>query len=461
MKMHRKKLLLHRASMTEFAQTLRDVGHGVTHFKCSKEPTDTLAILERYVPARTTVLRVVDPVDDLLRRRLSRFVKRRNLKLELLPSPNFITPQSFLDEQFSKKQKPFMARFYEAQRRRMNILLEKDGSPLGGRWSFDLDNRKKLLKQVVVPELHFPEQRESIRQAQLQIEKDFPDASGELKDFIFPVTHEDAEAWLNDFFTWRFSSFGPYEDSISSRHDNLFHSVLTPCLNIGLLNPSQVVEKALDHASTHEIPLNSLEGFLRQMIGWREFMRAMYEFRGVHMRNSNFWDFHRKMPPGFYTGQTGVEPVDHVIRKVLLGGFCHHIERLMVLGNFMLLCRIHPDEVYRWFMEMFVDSYDWVMVPNVYGMSQFADGGGFTTKPYISGSNYIRKMSDFKQGSWCEIWDALFWTFIGDHEKFFSKNPRLALMTASWHRMELSKKSALKNLAAEYLAKLDATPQKG
>jgi deoxyribodipyrimidine photolyase-related protein len=148
------------------------------------------------------------------------------------------------------------------------------------------------------------------------------------------------------------------------------------------------------------------------------------------------------MPKAFYTGTTGIPPVDDTIRRVLDHGWCHHIERLMVLGNFMLLCRIHPDEVYRWFMELFVDAYDWVMVPNVYGMSQFADGGTFTTKPYLSGSNYVRKMSYYPKGEWCEVWDGLFWSFIGDYHEFFAGNPRLSVMARSWEKMAPGKKEA-------------------
>jgi len=176
------------------------------------------------------------------------------------------------------------------------------------------------------------------------------------------------------------------------------------------------------------VPLNALEGFVRQVMGWREFVRLVYRTHGRVQRKKNFWGFTHGIPAAFYDGSTGVEPVDHVIRQVLRTGYCHHIERLMILGNFMLLCELSPDAVYRWFMEMFIDSYDWVMVPNVYGMSQFADGGLMSTKPYISGSSYVLKMSDFKKGSWCAVWDALYWRFVDRHADFLAKNPRMAMM---------------------------------
>lgn len=183
-------------------------------------------------------------------------------------------------------------------------------------------------------------------------------------------------------------------------------------------------------------------------------MRGMYVQRGMEMRNGNFWNFDRKLPAAFYDGTTGIPPVDRVIRQVLEEGWCHHIERLMVLGNFLMLCRIHPDDVYRWFMEFFVDAYDWVMVPNVYGMSQFADGGSFATKPYLSGSNYIRKMSDEPAGDWCAIWDALFWTFIADELKFFSANPRLSMMARTWEKLGHEKQETHRRTAERFLQTL-------
>jgi deoxyribodipyrimidine photolyase-related protein len=275
----------------------------------------------------------------------------------------------------------------------------------------------------------------------------FPHHPGSLKGFRWPVTRKDAEAWLDRFIDERLELFGLYEDAISREHDTLYHSAITPMLNIGLLDPMDVVNRVL----ATDAPINSKEGFIRQVIGWREFMRGIYQHRGVAIRNGNYWNFERPLPKSFYDATTGIPPVDRVIRHLLSDGWCHHIERLMVLGNFMLLCRIRPDDVYRWFMEMFVDAYDWVMVPNVYGMSQFADGGTFTTKPYLSGSNYLLKMSDEPKGPWCEIWDGLFWTFIADHQDFFLSNPRLSMMARTWQKMTPEKQAAHRRTAGLFL----------
>ena len=225
-------------------------------------------------------------------------------------------------------------------------------------------------------------------------------------------------------------------------------------INIGLLEPLDVVLRAVHFAEKNNIPINSTEGFVRQIIGWREFIRGMYQCKGSYSRTKNFWSFKRKIPKCFYDGTTGIDPIDNTIKTILKTGYCHHIERLMVLGNFMLLCEIEPDDVYKWFMELFIDAYDWVMVPNVYGMSLFADGGLFSTKPYISSSNYIRKMSNYKCGEWCEIWDGLFWRFIIKNESVFKMNPRTNMMVNLFKKMEETKKIKHLKIAEDFLSQL-------
>jgi deoxyribodipyrimidine photolyase-related protein len=203
---------------------------------------------------------------------------------------------------------------------------------------------------------------------------------------------------------------------------------LSPLLNIGLITPREVVKATLAYAEKHSLPLNSLEGFLRQIIGWREFVHASYILDGSSQRSLNFFDFHRKIPKKFWKGATGVLPIDMLIKNVLRTGYCNHIERLMVLGNFLLLTETSPHEVYRWFMGCFVDAYDWVMVPNIYGMSQYADG--------VSGSNYLLKMSNYPKGEWTEIWDGLFWRFLQIHRSIFASNPRTGYLMQLFEKNE-------------------------
>ncbi|MEP4077979.1 cryptochrome/photolyase family protein [Haloferula sp.] len=450
LRLHRKKLVLHRASMKRYAAGLKKL----TYVDLPAESCRSDQLLEQVVPAKVTRIVCVDPADYLLERRIRRFCEGREIELELLESPMFVTPDDWMNETMGRMKRPFMKTFYEAQRKRMKVLMDGD-QPEGGKYSFDADNRKKLPKSVEVPAAYVPPTHDEIEEAATWVESRFPDALGTVEDFEYGICRKDALEALELFLEERFSLFGDYEDAISSSHRVAFHSVLTPYLNIGLITPQEVVDRALEFAGEKEnIPLNSLEGFIRQIIGWREFMRIIYLRHGVFERKENFWGFKRPMPDSFYDGTTGIEPIDHVIRGLKQSAYCHHIERLMVLGNFMMLCRIDPDDVYRWFMEFFIDAYDWVMVPNVYGMSQFADGGIFATKPYLSGSNYIRKMSDFKKGDWCETWDGLFWTFVEDHHEFFRKNYRLAQMARLHDRMSDEKKQAHRDNAERFLAKL-------
>ncbi len=454
--MHRQKLVLHRASMKAYAHRLEEAGHTVHYVDCPQgKKTDSVAVLQGALPNKIRKVHVVHLADDVLSRRLHRFAEENKIQLVVHASPNFLSPAEFLREHLAGETKPFMARFYEAQRKRMGILVRDDNSPVGGQWSFDVENRKKLPMSYQVPAEPSAPPNAYVSEAIAYVRERFPDNPGSLNHFRWAVTHEDADAWLERFIAERLTHFGPYEDAISVHHAFIHHSAITPALNVGLLDPAHVVQRVLDQA-THlpQSALPSIEGFIRQVIGWREFMHGVYLHRGVPIRNGNFWKFRRRMPKAFYDATTGIPPVDRVIRQLLDEGWCHHIERLMLLGNFMLLCRIHPDDVYKWFMELFVDAYDWVMVPNVYGMSQFADGGSFTTKPYISGSNYIRKMSDEPDGPWTEIWNALFWSFIATHLEFFENQPRLSMMARTWLNLSSEKQEGHITTAKRYLATL-------
>jgi deoxyribodipyrimidine photolyase-related protein len=450
---HGQRMLLHRASMKAYAAELTAAGNRVKYIDVPNGATlDSSELLALHLPKKLKEIHLAEPADTILLKRVKRYCDKHAIQLTLYPSPNFISPPEFLTTHLASAKKPFMAKFYEAQRKRTGILLEKDGTATGGKWSFDTENRAKLPKAHVPPPEPLTPGNEFTREAAQYISEKFPQHLGSLKHFRWPVTRADAEQWLDQFIDERLENFGEYEDAISTGHVTIYHGAITPALNIGLLDPQDVIDRVMARAGS--VPMNSLEGFIRQVIGWREFMHGLYQHRGTVIRNGNFWNFETPLPQSFYDGTTGIPPVDRVIRQLLDDGWCHHIERLMVLGNFMLLCRIKPDDVYRWFMELFVDAYDWVMVPNVYGMSQFADGGTFTTKPYISGSNYILKMSNEPKGDWCPVWDALFWTFIADHTPFFLKNPRLSMMARSWEKMSPEKQENHRQVAAGFLAGL-------
>lgn len=455
---HKMKLAYHRATMKAFADRLIEQGLQVNYIDTRQEVSDIRKLIPQLAKEGIQKIDFIEPNDDWLSKRIKKACRLAGMNTEVHPSSLFILSKAELDEAFPADKKSYhLHDFYKKQRQKRNILLE-DGGPKGGKWSLDAENRKKYPSGKTPPAIRFPESTGYWKEAIDFIEQEFPNNPGSLKSSpLYPINPEQSKAWLRDFLEYRFYGFGDYEDAIVAKEAFLHHSVLTPMLNIGLLKPQQVLDAALEYAEEHNIPLNTTEGFVRQILGWREFMRGMYEKKGVKMRNGNFWKHHRKMPAAFYTGNTGIPPIDQTIRKVLKTGYCHHIERLMLLGNFMLLCEIDPEEVYTWFMELFIDAYDWVMVPNVYGMSQFADGGIFATKPYISSSNYVLKMSDYKKGNdspdWTEIWDALFWEFMHKHRDNMARNPRIAMLLKNYDKMPEEKKRKMREVKEGYLAR--------
>lgn len=430
---HRQKLILHRASMQEFAGRFAAMGIRVRYVE-SREIAKTEDACDLLVRAGHSSVRVLQPNDNWLLAKLTRACGEAGIDLEVLPDPNFLTDDGRAEQWLGNRKRFYFTEFYIQQRKALGLLLEPDATPVGKKWTFDTENRRRLPASVLVPSLPRTPARESISEAVEYVRENFPIALGDPDEpFNYPVTPEDAWVWLEAFLDDRLHDFGAFEDAISKSEATLFHSVLTPMLNIGLITPQEVVEAAMKRQA--EVPLNSLEGFIRQVIGWREFVRIMYHRVGSRQRTTNALGHTNPMPRALYDGTTGLPPLDTVIRRVTKTGYCHHIERLMILGNFMTLAEVHPDAVYQWFMEFFIDAYDWVMVPNVYGMSQYADGGLMTTKPYISGSNYILKMSDFGKGDWCEIWDGLYWRFVDKHRDLFLKNPRLSLAVRSLDQM--------------------------
>jgi deoxyribodipyrimidine photolyase-related protein len=452
---HQKKLMLHRASMKVYEAWLLENGHQVTYVDAMDERADVRLLIASLAKENVSCSHVADVADTWLAQRINSACTQHQIKTEAYVSPNFLNSMASVKAYFDKKKTYFQTAFYIEQRKQRNILLTAAKEPEGGQWSFDADNRLKFPAKEKAPDIKMPAEDDFIKEAAIYISAHFGNNYGDTKNFFYPINKHTAQAWLDDFIKERFAKFGIYEDALVANENFLHHSVISPMLNIGLLNPQEVIDKVMQGAIENNVPLNSLEGFIRQVIGWREFIRIVYEREGSKQRTKNYWGFTRKIPESFWKGTTGIEPIDQTIRKILSIGYCHHIERLMVLGNFMLLCEFDPDEVYRWFMELFIDSYDWVMVPNVYGMTQFADGGLMTTKPYISGSNYLLKMSDYKKGEWCTTWDGLFWRFMHVHRDFFSTNPRLGMLLKMFDKMPEEKQQLHLDNADKFLESLD------
>jgi deoxyribodipyrimidine photolyase-related protein len=424
----------------------------VIYIDSTNELSDIRKLISHLKQKGIEEIHIADVADNWLEKRIRQTAEKTGIIIHEYLSPCFFNRRKELNEYFGEKKKYSQTDFYIMQRKKLGILLDNNGSPVGGKWTYDTENRLKYPAAKKPPNINFPPANKYYNEAFTYVNKHFPNNYGELnKHFIYPNTFNDSKKWFEDFLENRFSEFGNYEDAIVAGENILNHSVLTPMLNIGLITPKYIVEETLAFSEKHKIPLNSVEGFIRQIIGWREFIRGVYETSGSIQRTKNYWGFKRKIPESFWNGTTGIEPLDITIKKVLQTGYCHHIERLMVLGNFMVLCEFDPDEVYRWFMELFIDAYDWVMVPNIYGMSQFADGGLMSTKPYISGSNYLMKMSDYKKCDWQLIWDGLFWRFMDKQRKFFLSNPRLGMLIRTFDKMSDERRNILLSAAENYL----------
>lgn len=452
-KFHKQKIAFHRATMKAYQNYLEGLSKNVHYIDAISELCDVRVLIPKLIEKGLEYLYIIDPNDNWLHKHINNTTK--DIEVIWYQSPLFINTTDELHSFFKpSKKKFFQTTFYKNQRLERNILMI-NGKPKGGKLTYDSDNRKKYPKNKIPPNINFPKKTIYHKEAEDYVNNHFTSNYGQLNDSIcYPLDFKSSQIWLEQFLETRFYEFGIYEDSIVKEESFLHHSLLSPLINVGLLNPMDVIQQSLEYAENNNIPINSTEGFIRQIIGWREFIRGVYNVKGSEERTKNFWNFSRKIPASFYSGTTGISPVDDVIKKVLNTGYAHHIERLMILGNFMVLCEFNPNAVYKWFMELFIDAYDWVMVPNVYGMSLFADGGLMSTKPYISSSNYIMKMSNYSKGEWQPIWDGLFWTFMDKHRTFFLNNPRLGMLIRTFDKMTQDRKEKHFKNAEEFLNKL-------
>lgn len=438
---HKQKLVLHRASMKNFQEQNSQITRYI-------EYDEDFDIIFR----ENEEITIYRPEDHKLRNWVQRKAQEHEVKLKIEESPMFLTSME-KNRDYFQDNSYYQLSYYKMQRERLNLLINDEGKPVGGKWSYDPENREKMPQEHEPPEIPTYNSKHT-KQAKKYVEKNFSENPGNLENFNYPISRKQALENLEDFLENRLEKFGKYQDAIDKDLNYGYHSLLSPALNIGLITPEEVIEKTLEEHESKDYPLNSLEGFLRQIIGWREFIRAIYHLE-PEMKENNHWDAQNSVPEEFYTAQTELPPVDYAIQRTLNNAYTHHIERLMVLGNIMLLLEIDPDEVHTWFMEMYIDSYDWVMTPNVYGMSQYSYTE-MMTKPYISSSNYIQKMSNtYEGGKWESYWDGLYWNFIQKHEDKVSDINRMSFMTSTLSRMNQETVDEHIENAEEYKKKLE------
>ena len=458
-KHHQQKIVLFLAAMRARAGALEDAGYTVHYHRLDDDgltyPERLLQFIEDGSFGRVALFEVED---RWFEKDLLEALENADIDVEIRATPMFLTPRDELEEQLGGRDHLKMADFYRWQRKRLGLLMDPDGQPQGGQWSFDADNREPLPDDEDIAEPCWFEPDDATQEVIERVADRFGDHPGDASDFRWPVTREHALKQWQAFLDDHLRRFGPMQDAITERSAFVHHSVISPALNLGLVTPRELLDSLLGHASEHDVPLNSLEGLVRQIIGWREFIRGVDRLHGETQADRNFWDHQRRMSDHWDTGDTGIPLLDQAIRRANRHGWAHHIERLMVLGNLMTLCEIEPREAYRWFMERFVDSSDWVMGPNVYGMGLFSDGGLFATKPYICGSNYLLKMSDAKKGDWCDAVDGLYWRFVGKHRDFFESNPRLAMMPRTLDRMNDERLERISAAAEDFLDRCTISP---
>ena len=449
-KHHKLKLILFLSSMRSYADQLKKNKFKVNYIDINKDfKISYEKKLENYINKnKFKELTSFEIEDKFFENKIIIFCKKNNIKLTFIQSPMFLNSRDEFKSYLSQTKKPFMANFYKIARSKLDILMVNN-KPKGGKWSFDEDNRKKLPKDIKIPDMITAKETKHTKVLKKQINKIFKNHPGQVDNFWLPTTYDDAIKWLDYFVVNKFNLFGDYEDAVDTNNNFLFHSALSPMINLGLITPQLIIERV--KKVENKIKINSYEGYIRQIIGWREFIRGIYQNYDKQLENNNFFKHKNALTKKWYDGTTGLDPLDHSIKTAQKYGYTHHIERLMILCNIMNLCEIKPNEVYNWFMEMFVDSSDWVMSPNVYGMGLFSDGGIFSTKPYICGSSYFMKMMNFKKGNWNDIMDGLYWRFINKNRKFFQSNPRLNMMVNIYDKMNAERKNHIIKKANQFI----------
>lgn len=357
-----------------------------------------------------------------------------------------------------------MEYFYRDMRRRTGLLMEGD-APAGGRWNFDQENRKSPPSGLDPPDPLRFEPSEQTREVLALVARRFADGFGEIEPFWFPVTRADAERAAEHFLSRALPYFGDYQDAMIAGEAFVFHSVLSPLLNVGLLDPLDLCRRAERAWSRGQAPLNAVEGFIRQIIGWREYVRGIYFREGPDYVRRNALKADRKLPDFYWTGRTQMACIREVVLQTRSEAYAHHIQRLMITGNFALLAGIDPYAVHRWYLAVYADAYEWVEAPNTIGMSQFADGGLLASKPYAASGAYINRMSNYCKGCHYQVkektgekacpFNALYWDFIDRHAARFGSNPRMAQIVRAWRNMPEDRQGELRDQARLFLETLE------
>lgn len=466
---HIQKVTAFFAAMRAFAthlqsQNLKVVYLKLDHENARKSLTDNLSqYLEEY---SITTFEYQQPDEYRLSEQLASFAERLSISNKKYSSEHFLVPHDALEDTFGEKP-GVMESFYRKMRLKYKILLDED-KPIGGKWNFDEENRKSLPKSINIPiyKSYAHDVKDIVQVIQENGVKSFGNI--DAKNFHWPTSRQESLQYLQYFHHNLLHNFGKYQDAMHTDEPFLFHSRLSFALNTKMLHPLEVIEKTIAFAQENQdsISLAQVEGFVRQILGWREYMRGVYWTQMPEYAKKNFLQHSRKLPDFYWNGKTNMRCMQAAISQSLDHAYAHHIQRLMVTGNFALLANLDPKEVSDWYLGIYIDAIEWVEMPNTRGMSQFADGGIVATKPYIASANYINKMSNYckncqynhreKTGENACPFNSLYWNFLDQHQSVLGKNHRMAMMYKNWERKDAEERTAILKQAAYYLENINS-----
>jgi len=465
---HRKKLAFILSAMRHHAERLRALGWTVDYVALDDPDNagsftgEVARAVARHTPDRIVV---TESGEWRVQAMLDAWETLFGLPVEIRPDTRFVCDHREFAAWASDRKQLRMEFFYREMRRKTGLLMDGD-KPAGGKWNYDKDNRKPAKTDMFMPRpIAFRPDAITLEVIDL-IARRFPDNPGSLDGFDFAVTHDQAMRQQRQFLDHALADFGTYQDAMLTGEPHLWHSILSPYLNAGLLDPLDLCRKVEERYRAGKVPLNSAEGFIRQVIGWREYVRGIYWLEGPDYVTRNFLNARRDLPAFYWTGDTDLFCLKEAIGQTLASARAHHIQRLMVTGNFALLIGSDPAQVHRWYLEIYADAYEWVELPNTLGMSQFGDGGLLGSKPYAASGAYINRMSDYCRNCRYDVnqrtgenacpFNALYWDFLARNEARIGDNPRLAMPYRNWARMADDDKAAIRASARAFLAKLDA-----
>jgi deoxyribodipyrimidine photolyase-related protein len=460
---HKKKIAFIFSAMRHFAKELLAAGYFV-HYTKFKNKKDNFSFKEEI--RKLKEIKCIDkiiityPGEYRVLKDINSWQADLGIEVEIRPDDRFLATLDEFKSWAKGKNNLRMENFYRQMRKKHNILMNND-KPVGGRWNFDIENRKPA-KETLKPPNHYINPQDQITKEVLKlVAQNFHNHFGDLEPFYFAVTRQQALAALDLFIHERLENFGTFQDAMLENEPWMYHSHISFYLNCGLLLPKECIAAVEKAYHNQQIPLNSAEGFIRQILGWREYIRGVYWLKMPEYKEYNFFNATKKLPEFYWTGQTSMNCIKQCIKETKENAYAHHIQRLMVLGNFALIAAIDPKAVQEWFLSVYADAYEWVELPNVSGMILFADGGFLASKPYASGGTYINKMSNYckgckykvslKQGPSACPFNYLYWNFLSTQRELLKNNHRLAMLYKVYDRMSKEKKDNIQKDSVNFL----------